>query len=679
MALGTNSSTHQHIKHRARTLFVLCRILPLLGIPCGLIAQTADLRDLDLEDLMRLRVTSVAKKEQSLSRAGAAIFVITQEDIRRSGMTSIPDLLRLAPGVDVARVDANAWAITIRGFSNRYSNKVLVLVDGRTVFNPAFSGVFWDQQGVPLEDIDRIEVIRGPGGTVWGANAVNGIINITTKRAQDTPGGLLSAETGSKDRAQGLVQYGGSAGAKGAYRVFGRYTRVESSIFPDRSPAADGWHSSQLGFRSDWALSPQDEVTVQGEFFGASEGQTVSTLFSNQLPTLYTFDDKVRVGNENLLGRWNHKLANGSETTVQLYYDRSRRFDEALELLHTGDVDFQYHFQAGSRHDIVTGGGYRLSDHSIQAGYAIAFGSGHRSDNLFSTFLQDEIALNKSLSLIIGSKFEHNAYTGFEYEPSVQLVWAAADRHTLWASASKAVQQPSWYLAEVGIDYTTIPLAGGGFALYQLNGNPGTRAARLLDYEIGYRTRVSRRLTLDATGFLSCYRYLPTMEPRKPILTLEPSPPHVVLPNTWENLGQARNPGAELSAQWSPTSWWRISPGFSFLKMNLSLQPASGDVFLLATAGDSPRYQTQLRSTMNLPRHIEWDTSAFYVGSLDHGPVPSYTRVDSRLGWRAGEFMEVSIAGQNLLAPHRVEFLNSFQVHPTLVQRSVVGKLTWRF
>jgi iron complex outermembrane receptor protein len=662
----------------ASPLGVVWWLALILSVPGSVMAQTKDLRTLDLEDLMNLKVTSVGKKEQRISNVGAAVFVITREDIRRSGMTNVPDLLRMVPGVDVARIDSHTWAISIRGFNYRYSSKVLVLIDGRTVFTPSFSGVFWDQQSLPLEDIERIEVIRGPGGTVWGANAVNGVINIMTRSARDTPGGLVSAGSGSKDSAQGLVQYGGSVGAKGAYRAYGRYSTVENSTFADRSPAADGLHNSQAGFRSDWNLSHHDNLTVQGDFFGASEGQTVTTLFPNKLPDYYIFNDKVRVGTENLLGRWNHTFTNGSQTSVQLYYDHVRRFDTGLETLSTGDFDFQYHFHAGARNDVVAGTGFRVTDDRFSEGYSIVFGTGRRTNKLFTTFLQDELRITNSLALTIGSKLEHNAYTGLEYEPSAQLVWTPTESQTVWASASKAIEQPSWYFAEARQDAATFPVSGG-FADYQILGNAQSKAAELFDYEIGYRARLSERFTFDATAFLSDYRRLQTLEPRPPYFTMSPAPPHLVLPNVWDNLGQARNYGVELSGGWDLTSWWRISPGFSFLQMKFTLDPTSKDTSLALTPGDSPKRQAQLRSTMNLPHHLEWDTSVYYVAALGTGPVPSYTRLDTRLGWRVGESMEFSIAGQNLLAPRHTEFMDALQVLPTQIERSVVGRVTWRF
>src|SRR5580658_1371490 len=287
-------------------------------------AQTAppvDLTGTSLEDLMNIQVTSVSKKEQSYSKAASSIYVITQDDIRHSGATNVPDLLRMVPGVDVARINTNTWAISIRGFNSRYAGKVLVLVDGRSVYTPLFSGVYWDQQTMPLENIDRIEVIRGPGGTVWGANAMNGVINIISKSSRDTHGGLVSAEAGSQDRAQGLAQYGGSAGANGSYRVFGRYTmNVDSPSLPGTIPATDDAHSSQMGFRSDWDLSPRDTLTAQGDLLGSSESQTITTLFLSQPPGYYILNDQVRVAAGNVLGRWNHVFANGSATALQVYY-----------------------------------------------------------------------------------------------------------------------------------------------------------------------------------------------------------------------------------------------------------------------------------------------------------------------------------------------------------------------
>jgi iron complex outermembrane receptor protein len=657
------------------------------------VAQTTSSRDLtqiSLEDLMNLEVTSVSKKEQPLSKAPGAIYVISQGDIVHSGATNVPDLLRMVPGVDVARINANTWAVTIRGFNYRYSGKVLVLVDGRTVYSPSFSGVYWDQQSMPLENIDRIEVIRGPGGTVWGANAMNGVINIITKRAEDTQGGLLSAVTGSYDRAQGTIQYGAIAGSAVAWRAWARYAANESSPSIPGSPAVDNGHTSQVGFRSDWNLSPADKLTIQGDLSGNSEGQTIATLFWNRLPDLYRFNDQVRVGAGDIVSRWSHVFANGSETTLQIYYDRFRRFDQGLNIESTGDADFQYHFHAGRRNDIVAGTDYRVADQVYTGGYEFALGPGHRRDQFVSTFIQDEIGLTDKLALTLGTKLEHNSFTGYEYEPSVQLAWSPASRQTVWLSAAKAIEQPSWLYADTQLDIASVPLpgadpsAGKGFALIHINGNPHATSPRVFNYELGYRTRISAKITLDSSVFIADYRRLQTLEPQEPYFSFSPAPPHLLIPSVYENLGKSTDYGLELSARWSPKSWWRLSPGFSYLRMRMSLDPRSADSSFADSSRESPRTEAQLRSEIKLPRNVEWDTSAYYVSSIIDatgglGAVPAYTRLDTRIGWRLGEFAELSIGGQNLLTSRHLEFLDGLQVTPMETGRAAVARVTWRF
>lgn len=647
----------------------------------GVQAQAQDSRDLteaSLQDLMAMKVTSVSKKEQSLSKTAAAVYVITQEDIRRSGMTNIPDLLRMVPGVDVARIDANTWAISIRGFNYRYSTKVLVLIDGRTVYTPAFSGVYWDQQSVPLENIERIEVIRGPGGTMWGANAVNGVINIITKSARDTQGGVVSAGTGSQDSADGFAQYGGTAGSKGFYRGYSRYFSVRNSTAANGGEGADGWHGSQGGFRSDWSLSRRDALTVQGDISGLSEGQTVTTMYFNQLTPISTFYDKARVDSENLLGRWTHTFDTGSQTSFQMYYDRFRRDDQGHNVVETGDADFQYHFNPTPRHDVVAGAEFRLTSQTFRNGYDIRFGSGYRADRLYSGFVQDEIRLSPSLALVAGSKFEHNAYTGFEYEPSAQLLWTPMDRHTVWASASKAVEQPSWYYQSSVLDAALFPVPGAGPGVLRLSGDPQATAPELWDFEAGYRAQVSSRVSLDLTGFYSDYQHLHTLEPLPPAFSPIPEP-HVVFGETWQSLGTGHNYGIEVFGHWDLTNRWRLSPGYSFLQMKFQIAPGSQDTSLATTPGDSPKHQFQLRSTTNLRRNVEWDSTLFYVSTLGIGPVRPYWRVDTRLGWHASEDVEISVGGQNLLTPHHIEFLDALQVTPTQADRSAFARITWRF
>src|ERR1019366_7317910 len=356
-----------------------------------------DLTQLSLEDLMKVKVTSVSRKEQSLSKVGAAVFVISQDDIRRSGMTNIPDLLRLAPGVDVARITANTWAISIRGFNDHYSTQVLVLIDGRSIYNQEFSGVLWDQQSVPLEDIDRIEVIRGPGGTVWGANAVNGVINIITKSAKATSGGLLSARAGSGNTGETLVQYGGRIADQGAYRVFGRAFNVGNSLYQNGDPsfpaggeANDGWHMAHLGARADWDLSPRDSLTLQGDFLKTNGGQTITHPVLNPVAPAAIINDQIAFTGGNILGRWSRTLRNGSDLSLQVYNSHSSRLDlGGHENLNVTDLDFQHHLPVGSRNDVVWGLGYRLTHTELLAGLDVSFVPPRQTDQLFSGFAQD--------------------------------------------------------------------------------------------------------------------------------------------------------------------------------------------------------------------------------------------------------------------------------------------------
>ena len=664
--------------HQSLSLFFTMATLCAGPLP----PPQTDLTQLSPEDLMNVRVTSVSKREQKLSKTGAAIYVINQEDIRRSGATSIPDLLRIVPGVHVAQINSHTWAISIRGFTDKYGDKVLVVIDGRSVYTPLTSGVNWDQQDVPLEDIDRIEVIRGPGGTVWGANAVNGVINIITKSSSATSGGLVRADAGSQEAVDGLLQYGGRIGQKGAYRVFGDYENLGNSPAPTGEAVADGWHKSHAGFRSDWELSPKDTMTVQGDLFHSSERQTIDTLFTNDLPREAIIDDRITVGAGNLLGRWDHALSNDSGTSLQVYYDGYDRVERGLgEIRNTVDVDFQHHLTLGPRNHLEWGAGYRVTSDNITPGYATTYQPLKRTDNLFSTFVQDEIRLASSLWLTLGTKVEHNSYTGLEYEPSGQLVWNLTDRQSLWASASRAIRQPARADFEIRADIAVVELDNGGFGVIELTGNPDRKAERLYDFEAGYRAQVSQRLSVDLSTFSSRYYGLQTNEPADSFLSSGPAP-HVILPVIFADNANARNYGAEAFANWNVTRRWRISPGYSFLQMHVAGNSSSQDPAAGEIANESPKHQFQIRSFLNLTRTLDWETTILQVAGLKDGgdgATPGYTRVDARLGWRVGEAVEFSVVGQNLLSPAHAEYHDAFSILHSLVARKALAKVTWRF
>jgi iron complex outermembrane receptor protein len=570
-------------------------------------AQQQDLTQLSLEDLGNIKVTSVDKKEQNLLKVGAAVYVINQDNIRRSGATNIPDVLRMVPGVDVAQLDANIWVVSIRGFSDRFGDKVLVLIDGRSVYTPTSSGVYWDQQDVPLEDIERIEVIRGPGGTVWGANAVNGVINIITKKAKDTPGGLVSAGAGSNEGLQGLTQYGGNIGRIGTYRVFGKYFNVGSLTIPGGPPGADGWHMAHAGFRSDLDLSPRDTMTVEGDLLETSEGETVQVVLANDLPQQATFNSRTRVGAGNFLGRWNRSLSDRSDISLQAYYDNYDRHEEGgFEERNTFDLDFQHHLAIGSRNDVVWGLGYRVTGDNLTPKYSKSYVPEERTDNLFTTFLQDEIRLLDSLSLTLGAKVEHNGYTGFEFQPSAQLVWTPTRRQAIWVSAARAIRQPARADTAIRIDVATVPLDNGSFGVTQITGDPNRKAEELLGYQVGYRAQATKALSFDIATFSNRYHHLQTDEPGASYVTSSPEPLHTVFPILSTDRAHAQTYGAEVFANWNVTRRWRVSPGYAFVDMNFAPDLSSQDTSVATEAGDTPNHTFQIRSQLSLPRNLSW-------------------------------------------------------------------------
>ena len=652
-----------------------------LGVTITSPAETPPPRDLTqftLEDLMNVQVISVSKKEQKLSKTGAAIFVITQEDIRRSGATNIPDLLRMVPGVDVARVDHSTWAVSIRGFNDVYANKVLVLIDGRSVYQPVHSGVSWNAQEMPLENIERIEVIRGPGGTVWGANAMNGVINIITKSAKDTPGGLIAAGGGSDLQADGLVQYGGKIGQSGNYRVYGRYANLGKSDAATFAQPADSKRTQEGGFRSDWSLTPRDLLTVQGEIRMVDGGQTITGVILRTPPVAATFGQPLGDDDGNLLARWTHGYLNGSDISLQVYYDQSHALGNgAHNWTSIGNLDFQHHLRIGSRNDIVWGLSYRADANRFSGDSLVTVNPLRRTDSLYGAFVQDEITLTQNLWLTLGSKFEHNDYTGFEIEPSAQLVWAPSPRHTVWASAAKAIRQPSNIDSGLQAISAVQPLPHGLYGLVTVSGNPNTKVEQLRDYETGYRAQISRRISVALTGFLSFYRNLQTTEPQAPYFN--PAGGYLVIPLIFDYKAHAVSYGAEAYANWNVTDRWRISPGLSMLNVSLTRDASSGDPTIEQTPGRSPRRGYQVRSFINLGRRFEWDQTLAYTGPLASGNIPGYARLDTRFGWRWGEYCDFSVTAQNLLAPRHAEFPDIHFVDHMQDQRSIFGKITWRF
>ena len=659
-------------------------LVAMCVVPAGVCAQqkqpsSVDLASMNIEDLMNVHVTSVSKQDQKISQVAAAVFVIGQEDIRRSGATNIPDLLRMVPGLEVAQINANTWAISARGFNSQFANKLLVLVDGRAVYTPTFAQAYWDTLDVPLEDIDRIEVIRGPGGTVWGSNAVNGIINIITKEAKDTLAGLVTAGGGAVDQGFGTAQYGGETkGGDSAYRIFTKY--FNRSHFPDfeGQNAEDGSHLLHGGFRMDSKLSTKDSTTLQGDIYTGGEGESIvhSVLSPPENLTVFRHAD---LSGGDVQGSWSHCFSTRSDLTLQSYFDRyTRSGPESLEVRNTFDFEFRYHALLGSRNDLTFGMGYRYSADQTVGTIDQAFVPPSEDRHVFSFFVEDQITLRPDrLFLYVGTKLENNYFTGFDVEPSVRLAWTPNNRHTLWASVSDAHRAPS--LRDVGLNAALAALPGPAEVV--LFGNRNFQDEAVVAYELGYRTQVSKRLSVDLASFKNRYYNLQSIEPLPSYVEPNSSPALSILPNTFANNSYGPTGGIEASVRWKLTDRWTVSPGYSFLKMHLHVKSSSLDTGSAAdNEGSNPIHQAQVHSHLDLTRGIGWDSNIYFIDSLPAQAVASYTRLDSQLTWAFLEGMQLSLVGQNLLSDHHVEFNDDLAVvNSSAVKRSVYAKITWKF
>ena len=680
MADRQKTKRNAGFRERVRRGAVFLMLSPLLSVSS--LAQRPDLSQLSIEDLMNIKVTSVSKKEQSLSRTASAIFVITPDAIRDSGATNIPDLLRMVPGVDVAQIDANSWACSVRGLNGRFSHELLVLVDGRNVYNPTFGGALWDVLDLPLEDIERIEVIRGPGGTVWGANAVNGVINIITRRAAETKGGMAAGGGGNLDQGSGTLQYGGGLGQSTDYRIFSKYFNKDH--LPGRSGAdgGDGWHVLRGGFRTDSRLSAKDTLMVQGDLYTGEEGSPMLFLPFVLSPGLQNIERIVSLSGGSFQSAWNHVYSARSDTVVQASFARYERADTITEQRNTVAVDFQHHFAWGNRQDIVWGGGYTDTDAHAQGSFTVSFNPADRRMQLFGTFFQDEVALlPDKLYLTLGTKLEHNYYTGLHLMPSARVSWTPSTRYMFWAAVSQAARTPADSDTAVRANVAGFPGPDGTPVLMAFVGNPHFKNEGLIAYELGCRAKLSPHISMDLAAYYSDYNHHQTREPAAPFFEATPSPPHLVEPVTFENLMHGEAHGFEMAVNWKATERWTLSSGYAFEQMHMHLSPTSQDTVSVRQAeASSPVHSAQLQSHLDLVHGIGWDASAYFVDRLRSGHIPAYTRLDTGLTWRWTEGLAMSVVGQNLVKDRHLEFLDDSEtLRSTLIKRSAYLKLTWQF
>jgi iron complex outermembrane receptor protein len=621
---------------------------------------TNSLADLSLEDLVNVKVTSVSKHEENLNDAAAAIFVLSNDDIRRSGATTVADALRLVPGMQVAAMSSSDWAISARGFNQQFANKLLVMIDGRTVYSPAFSGVYWDVQQVFLDDVDRIEVIRGPGATIWGANAVNGVINILSKSARDTQGGLLYGGGGDVHLALGGARYGDQLGKDTWYRVYGTYQLNDDFRQANGRSAHDGWDLGKGGFRVDHYTSDDGHLTWQGDGYAGN--------LADRTGDMHGF---------NTLGRWTQPLSERSSYEVQAYLDHTLRNDALMEMSEdTADLTFQHTFGLGERNDVIWGLGYRFTRtrvHEVKTP-----GSVITDDtlplNLFSAFIQDAFEIIPDrLTFTLGTKIEHNDFTGVEVQPSARLVFKPAKNQTLWAAVSRAVRTPSLVEgAEFGAFAFGAPVIGPGGALYQpaIVGNPDVHSEVLWACELGYRIQPNPRVSVDVAAFYNDYSRALGLRP----VGVIPSAPLNVLTLESANTRRGESYGGEAVVTVVATDAWRLSASYSLLFTQGQGEPASDTRALELNA---PTHQVVLRSSYDFTRRASLDAQLRYVDNVQ--AVPAYLTADVRLSWRPKDNLELSLVGQNLLDDRHPEQASAFGAPTFEVPRGFYGKVTWRF
>ncbi len=657
-------------------------ILFALVIFPGGVEASADYFSMDLEELMQIKVTSASRRPQCLSDVAAAIFVITPEDLRHSGVTSVPEALRMVPGIEVARINSSNWAVTARGFNNRFANKLLVLIDGRNIYSPIFSGVSWEEQNLLLDNIERIEVIRGPGGSLWGVNAVNGVINIITKKARDTQRYYAQVGGGTYDKAFGAIRYGGKMGRDAFYRFY--LKGLDRGNFKTASgrDARDGWQDFRSGFRMDWSPISGDILRSSGDF-------SLETLNNNYLlPSMsppyskqHLNDTEVHTGD--LLINWQHKLVGASRFSLKGYYDWNHANDFILRYRTEAlDLEAQIYLAMWNRHDFTIGAGYRHISSRMQGSWYITFDPEVQQDDIYNAFIQDEVSfLGDRLALYLGTKIEHNPYTGLETQPSIRLLWKARANQTFWAAISRAVHTPDIATSSAHTPASVIPPSfpfQRPVTVY-LRGNNHFGSEILWAYEAGYRASPSGICSLDVTIYMNRYRKLLMIMPdsRQPGLLL--AYPEFYI--TVQNGMRGETYGAELAARFNPSRWWHLQVAYTYERLFLHReQDITTGYSDEEQEGKSPRNQFSLRSSMGLPGNLSFDAWLRYVDNLSDSHIPAYLTMDLRLAWKPREGLELALVGRNLLDNSHPEFVPEYLLtERSEVVRSLYGQITWNF
>jgi len=658
----------------------------------GLIADCAKAETLDtylamdLDQLMQVTITTVAKKPQALADTAAAVFVITQEDIRRSGATSIPEALALAPGLHVARISASKWSIAARGFGGYTSNKLLVLMDGRSLYTPAYSGTFWDAQNTLLEDVERIEVVRGPGGTIWGANAVNGVINIITKRAQDTEGTLLRAGVGTAGQGGVAVRQGGRVGTSTFARIYGIGSDYAANVLSNPVPGKndndvdDDWRNLQSGFRLDGSLGSSNEWTLQGDVYKINGNQIVYPYWLDRPPYLTADFDEYSAQGANVIGGWQHRFGNDDLLTLKSYYDNNKRKESYYQqTFHTLDFDLQYEFTVGSWNNLTSGLGYRYVKGEFVENYQMTFPD--QNQNVFSVFLQDQIPLiDRRLWFTLGSKYEHNEFTGSEWQPSARLLGKPSEAQSLWLSVARAVRTPSMAERNGRVTIATFPTPQGTGRV-SLLGNSAFEAEYLVAYEVGYRWQARRNLSFDMAAYYNEYEDLYTA-----VRGSKESDPNFYFSNSQEGTGH----GVESVVTWQPRSWLTLFLSYNWQELDINNKDSAIDSGLGSNTPTTnvPEHQAALRSAVDFSERWQGNLWLRYVDSFlgrnsvevdKQIEISSQYYFDANLIWKPVKNIEIMLAGQNLLNSSQLQYVAEILVPATEIERVVYTKITWSF
>lgn len=626
-------------------------------------ANNNPVRDLTLEQLGDVQVTTVTKEPEEVWDTSAAIYVITQEDIQRSGATSIADVLRLAPGVEVGRIDSDSWAVGIRGSESNFSKAVLVLIDGRSVYTPLFAGVYWDVQDVLLEDIDRVEVIRGPGATVWGPNAADGVINIITKKASETQGVMVSVLGGNVDHMIAETQYGGSRGKNFNYRVYGKGFLRGPEFHTDHHNF-DDWNQARGGFRADWNINSRNDLTLEGDMYGGDFPHETGPS---------AFVDSVSGGD--MLGRWERTMENGSNMYLQAYFDRTIRIGPLSgETRNTIDIDFLHHLKFGDRQDVSYGGGLRWSPNRyIPKTPVLDVLPETNTDHIYSGFLQDEIHFaDDRFTLTLGAKLQHNNFSGFDVQPTVRGLWKLNPHQSLWAAVTRAVTTPS--RIEEGIQINAGEISAAPPIFLVVSGNPHFQSETSLGYEGGYRQLLTHTFYVDFSVFHNGYDNLQSF-----------GAPTLIGNNLtifYENAIAGTTNGIEIAPNWNPRPWWKLSGSYSYVGIDLHANEPGSDISSTGSVntyeGSSPAHQLKIQSRFDILKRFQFDQTYWYESALPAQGISAYQTMDLRLGWNPAKEWNVSLVGQNLFQPHHFEWGTGDPTElPIGIRRAAYVKLTW--